>query len=70
MVIILYDNYQLPLSADWFITVTQLTELTAHCVVKQPQVLTNDSYQIKCKTKQNQGKIWQNMQYAYKYCIE
>jgi hypothetical protein len=57
MVIILYDNYQLPLSADWFMTVTQLTELTAHCVVKQPQVLTNDSYQIKCKTKQNQGKL-------------
>lgn len=57
MVIILSDNYQLPPPADWFIIGTQHTELTAHCVVKQPQVLKNDSYQIKCKTRQNQGKI-------------
>jgi hypothetical protein len=69
MVIILSDNYQLPLPADWFIILTQHTELTAHCVVKQPQVLTahcvmkqpqvltNNSYQIKYKTWQNQGKI-------------
>jgi len=57
VVIILYDNYQLPLPADWYITVTQHTQLTAQCVLKQPQVLTNDSYYIKCKTRQNQGKI-------------
>jgi hypothetical protein len=57
MVIILSDIYQLPLPADWFITVIQHMEQTAHCVVKQqPQVLTNDSYQMKCKTRQNQGK--------------
>ena len=58
MVINLSDNYQLSLPADWFIIVTQHTELTAHCVVKQqPQVLTNDSYHIKCNTRQNQCKI-------------